>query len=82
MSQHHQKQNHDLRFGTNIVEPGTIPGPCGVDELEIDTARFIIGVQDVHLSINLLIGDVTILQGIILGDDVDYTGSKHKFWVL
>ena len=30
----------------------------------------------------MLVGNVTALQGIVLGDDVDYMGSKRWLWDL
>jgi len=82
MSQMSRKLNRDLRAGSNVVEPGTVLSPCDVEELKRDAARCIIGVQDVHLSINLSIRDVAILQGIILGDDVDYVDLERQVRIL
>lgn len=69
------------RVGTKIVEPRFIPCSGGVDKVETETGFCVISVQDVHLGSNLRIGDVSALQGIVLGDDVDYVGSEHELYI-
>lgn len=65
-----------------MVEPGRVRGSGGVDKLKTETGICVVTVQDGHLERNLGIGDISALQGIVLGDDMDYVDSEHQLQVL
>jgi hypothetical protein len=83
MSQRHERRNReDTLIGTDRVEPESIRGSCDAGKGEANIGRSVIFVQDVDLFIDLAIGNVTALQGIILGDDMDYVDPGDQHWVL
>ena len=83
MSQRHEGRNRkDILIGTNRVKPDSIRGSRDVGKGEANIGCCVIFVQDVDLFIDLAIGNVTALRGIIWGDDMDYVDPGDQHWVL